>query len=320
MPIDPLSDVISFLKPHTYVAGGFNLGGDWALQFETHEGIKYFAVVSGRCWLAVEGEEMPILLEADDCVLLPNGRRFRMARDLSFEATHISELPESDWRGGVATLNDGGDTLIFGGHFAFSGEHTKMLLGSMPPIMRLRDENEKASLRWSLERMRQELTAGRPGGVLVVQNLAHLLLVQALRLYLAHGIGRSGWLFALGDPKLAPAIRAVHADPGLRWTLPALARTAGMSRSKFALRFKSIAGLSPIDYVVRWRMLLACERLAEGNESLSAIAISLGYQSDSAFNTAFKRVIGCSPGRYARQRLAPDSLAIATTSENGLAP
>lgn len=298
--IDPLSDVISFLKPYTYVAGGFDVGGDWSLQFERHEGIKCFAVVSGRCWLAVEDEETPILLEAEDCVLLPNGRRFRMARDLSFRATHISELQESDWRGGIATLNNGGDTLILGGHFAFSGDHTKMLLGAMPPIMRLRDEDEKAGLRWSLERMRRELIIRRPGGVLVVQNLAHLLLVQALRLYLAQGSGRTGWLFALGDPKLAPVVSAIHADPGLPWTLSMLANRASMSRSKFALRFKSITGLSPIDYVLRWRMLLACERLAEGKDSLSAIAMSLGYQSDSAFNTAFKRVVGCSPGKYSR--------------------
>jgi AraC-like DNA-binding protein len=298
MPTDPLSDVISFLKPHTYVAGGFNLGGDWSLQFEMHEGIKYFALVSGCCWLAVEGEPLPILLEADDCVLLPNGRRFRMARELSFKATHISELSESDWIGGLATVNDGGHTLILGGHFDFSGDHTKMLLGAMPPIMRLRDKDESAGLRWSLNRMREELTGGQPGSVAVVQNLAHVLLVQALRLYLAHGSKRTGWLFALGDPKLAPAVNAIHAEPGSPWTLPILAKKAGMSRSKFALRFKSITGLSPIDYVLRWRMLLASERLKRGNESISAIATSLGYQSDSAFNTAFKRVIGCSPGKF----------------------
>lgn len=299
MSSDPLSDVLSFLKPQTYVAGGFDLGGDWSLQFEKHEGIKYFAVMSGRCWLVVEDEADPILLETDDCVLLPNGRRFRMCKDLSFRSTPIGALPETDWRGGVATLDPGGDTMLLGGHFAFSGDHTKLLLGAMPPILRLRDEGEKAGLRWSLDRMRQELAQGKPGGVLVVEHLAHLLLVQALRLYLAHG-GRTGWLFALGDPKIAPAVSAIHADPGYAWTLPSLAERAGMSRSKFALRFKTIAGLSPIDYVLRWRMLLACERLTRGREPISAIAMSLGYQSDSAFSTAFKRVIGCSPGKYAQ--------------------
>src|SRR5205823_526644 len=86
--------------------------------------------------------------------------------------------------------------------------------------------------------------------------------------------------------------------PGERWTLPALANQAGMSRSRFAARFKAITGASPIDYLICWRMLLACERLSLGIESVAAISASLGYESESAFSTAFKRVIGCAPRTY----------------------
>lgn len=302
MLTDPLSDVLYFLKPRSYIAGGFNFGGDWSLQFETHEGIKYFAVESGQCWLAVEGEATPIFMEAGDCVLLPNGRRFKMARDLSFTSTHISELSDARWRGGIETLNGGGDTVVLGSHFAFSGDHTRMLLGAMPPILRLRDEKEKAGLRWILEHKCQELAQGQPGAALAVESLAHLLLVQALRLYLAQGNGQTGWLFALNDPKIARAVSAIHADPGAHWTLPTLAARAGMSRSSFASRFRSLVGFAPIDYVLRWRMMLACERLVRGSESISAIAMSLGYQSDSAFSTAFRRITGCSPGKYKYSR------------------
>lgn len=299
MTTDPLSDVLSLLKPHTYVAGGFDFGGDWSVRFNVHRGVKYFALVSGAALLAVDGETDPIRLETGDCVLLPNGRRFVIAKDLAFKPIRFEELPESDWNGGIATLNCGGDTMMLGGHFAFSGAHTDMLLGAMPAIVRLRDDSDKAGLRWALERMRQELIEAQPGGVLVVQHLAHLMLVQALRLYLSHGVGRGvGWLFALGDSKIAAAISAIHANPGERWTLPALAEKAGMSRSKFALRFKTVAGSSPIDYLKRWRMLLACDRLTKGNEPISVISSSLGYESEAAFSTAFKRVMGCSPRKY----------------------
>lgn len=174
-----------------------------------------------------------------------------------------------------------------------------MLLGTMPPVVRLRDDSDKAGLRWALDRMRQELTGTQPGRLLVVQQLAHLMLVQALRLYLSHGAGQgAGWLFALGDPKVGAAIRMMHADPGARWTLPMLAEQAGMSRSKFASRFKAVAGTSPIDYLTRWRMLLAKDRLAKGNEQVGAIAISLGYESEAAFSTAFKRVMGYPPRKH----------------------
>ncbi|MBC7801237.1 MAG: AraC family transcriptional regulator [Gemmatimonadaceae bacterium] len=298
--MDPLSDVLSLLKPRTYVAGGFDLGGEWSIQFDAHSGIKCYAMVAGACWLAVEGAAEPVRLTRGDCVLLPNGRQFRLASDLALDPVPFTDLRSVEWRGGIATLNGGGDAMVLGGHFAFTGAHADMLLGAMPPVAHLREDSDKAGLRWALERMRQELTEAQPGGVLVAQHLAHIMLVQALRLYLADGVGRSvGWLFALADPQMAMAIGAMHSSPGARWTLPALAERAGMSRSKFAQAFKATVGISPIDYLTKWRMLLAGDRLATGVEPVSVIAVSLGYESESAFSTAFKRVIGCSPRQYA---------------------
>lgn len=301
MAFDPLSDVLSLLKPHTYIAGGFDLGGRWSIDFDPHTGIKCYALLSGSCWLVLDGQADAVRLEAGDCILLPNGRRFRLTNDLALRPTPFAELHPVEWRGGIATLNGGGETLILGGHFAFAGAHADMLLGAMPPVAHLRDDADKMNLRWALERMRRELTEAQPGGVLVAQHLAHMMLVQALRLYLSGAAGRHvGWLFALADPQLAAAIGAMHADPGTRWTLPALADTAGMSRSTFARAFKATVGTSPLDYLTRWRMLLAGTLLTDGNRPISSIARSLGYESESAFSTAFKRVMGCSPRQYSR--------------------
>ena len=172
----------------------------------------------------------------------------------------------------------------------------------MPTIVRLGESGDKEGLRWMLERMRTELSQMQPGNFLVARHLAHLVLVQALRLYISQGVGRQvGWLFALADPQLATAIGAIHASPGVRWTLPVLAKKVGMSRSNFAQKFKATTGTSPIDYLTRWRMLLACDRLSGGVDTVSAIALSLGYESESAFSTAFKRVIGCAPRHYRYQ-------------------
>ena len=308
LTVDPLSDVLSLLKPQTYVAGGVNLGGSWSLEYEAHSGIKCYAIVSGEAWLAVKGDDDPLLLEAGDCVLLPNGREFILAKDLSFAPRPFRDIPASEWSGGVATLNGGGDTVILAGHFAFSGAHIDLLLGSMPSIIRLRDENDKVGLRWALERLRQELMETQPGRVLIAQHLAHMMLVQALRIYLSVGAGHSvGWLFALADPQLACAIGAIHANPGGAWTLVALAGIAGMSRSKFAKKFKVTTGTSPIEYLTRWRMLAASERLIATSDPVSVIAASLGYESESAFSTAFKRTVGQSPRSYAQRRVVRQS-------------
>ena len=135
----------------------------------------------------------------------------------------------------------------------------------------------------------------------MAQHLAHLMLLQALRLHLAEGsAGGVGWLFALSDKHISAAIAAIHEAPAHRWTLQALAERAGMSRSTFALRFKMTVGASPMEYLTRWRMLLAGDRLMNSSEPVSVIARSLGYESESAFSTAFKRVMGCSPRQYGR--------------------
>jgi AraC-like DNA-binding protein len=178
-----------------------------------------------------------------------------------------------------------------------------MLLELLPPIVHIRKESDKAAIRWSLERLMQELREPQPGGILVAQHLAYMMLVQALRLHLAEGLkGGVGWLFALADKQMSAAINSMHDDPAHGWTLQKLAERAGMSRSTFALKFKETVGATPMEYLTRWRMLLAGDKLTNSSDPVSVIARSLGYESESAFSTAFRRVMGCSPRQYKRSR------------------
>ena len=190
-----------------------------------------------------------------------------------------------------------------GGYFGFEKNHASILLGMLPPIVHIKKEADKLRIRWSIERMMAELREPQPGSFLVLQHLAHMLLVQALRAHLAEGLnGGIGWLFALADEQIGPAINAMHGEPAHPWTLHELAEKVGMSRSGFAAKFKETVGATPIDYLIRWRMLLAGDRLKNSGDPISIIAQSLGYESESAFSTAFKRVMGCSPRQYSRGR------------------
>jgi len=305
--MDPLSDVLSLLKPLSYVSAGFDAGGDWSIQFaDQHAFIKCYAVISGACWLSVADVPDAVRLTAGDCFVLPSGRPFRLASDLTLTPVDAGPIFSPARYGGVVTYNRGGDFFLVGSRFAVSGAHAGMLLGMLPPIVHIRRESDQAALRWSVERMMQELREQQPGGFLVAQHLAHMMLVQALRLHLAEGVrGGVGWFFALADKQMAAAIGAMHEDPAHRWTLPELAARAGMSRSSFALKFKATVGASPLDYLTRWRMLLAGDRLTNSGDPISVIALSLGYASESAFSTAFKRVMGCSPRQYSRGRNPP---------------
>jgi AraC-like DNA-binding protein len=298
--MDPLSDVLSLLKPRSYVFRGFDVGGEWSIQFPRHEGIKCYAVVLGRVWLSVEGVPDATRLQAGDCFLLPRGRPFRLASDMNLTPVDALTILSGAGDAAIATYNGGGDFFGVGGYFDFAGDHAGILLSALPPIVHIRRESDKAALRWSMERMMQELREPQPGGFLVAQHLAHMMLVLALRLHLAEGPGGVGWLFALADKQMGAAINAMHGDPAHRWTLQGLAERAGMSRTSFALKFKATVGASPMEYLTRWRMLLAGDRLAHSSDPISVIALSLGYESESAFSTAFKRAMGRSPRQYGR--------------------
>jgi AraC-like DNA-binding protein len=302
--VDPLSDVLSLLKPRSYVSAGFDAGGDWSIQFrDQHEFIKCYAVVSGQCWLSVDGVPDAIRLKTGDCFVLPSGRPFRLASDLTLTPADAGPIFSPARYGGVVSYNGGGDLFLVGSRFGVSGNHARMLLGMLPPVVHIHKESDRAAMRWSVERMMQELRERQPGSFLVAQHLAHMMLVQALRLHQVEEVSEKvGWLFALADKQLAAAINAMHEDPAHRWTLGELAERAGMSRSIFALNFKKKVGASPMEYLMRWRMLLAADKLTNSVDPISIIALSLSYESESAFSTAFKRVMGRSPRQYGRGR------------------
>ena len=296
--MDPLSEVISFLRLRSYLVGGFEAGGNWSIGFDAYEAIKCYAVTAGACWIAVEGAGEPVFLQQGDCFMLPRGRPFQIASDLS--------LPPDDWRrhfldaeeGALVKINQGSGVTVLGGHFALAGPQAEILIGMLPPIVHVRDETDGETLLWAFERMRQELTDLKPGGILIAQQLASMIFIQALRLYLNENKG-TGWLFALSDQRVGAAIKAIHREPSRRWTVETLANEAGMSRASFAAQFRQLVGESPIEYLTHWRMRLA-ERSLEHGESIGTIAHALGYESESAFRTAFKRVTGNTPRHHAR--------------------
>jgi AraC-like DNA-binding protein len=299
--MDPLSDVLSLLKPRNYLSAGLDAGGDWSIQFPDQQAaIKCGAVVSGQCWLSVEGVVDAVRLGTGDCFLLPRGRPFRLASDMELTPVDARTVFSPARTGGVTAHNGGGDFLLVSSRFGLSGDHAGILLRMLPPIVHIRGESDHSALRWPVERMMQELRAPQPGGFLIVEHLAHMILIEALRLHMAGFRGGVGWLFALADRQMGAAISAMHDDPAHGWTLQALAERVGMSRSTFALKFKATVGVSPMDYLTRWRMLQAGDRLANSSDPVSIIALSLGYESESAFSTAFKRVMGCSPRQYGR--------------------
>jgi AraC-like DNA-binding protein len=307
--MDMLSEVLSLMKPQSYVSGGYRVVFGSAVQFPRKTGMKCYAVLSGTCWLSVEGFA-DVQLSPGDCYILPHGLPFRLATDRTKPAVDYATLRVGNqWGNDDAGVNEG-DCFLVGGHFVLAGPQAELLLSALLDVIHLKSEQDRAVMVSSLTRMREEVLEASPGSSLIVQQLAFAMLIRALRLYLneARPTG-TGWLFALTDPQLSKALTCFHSDPGRGWTLEELAGSVGMSRSAFALKFKQVVGASPMEYLARWRMLLACDRLMSPGVRVGDLAFSLGYESESAFGKAFKRFMKCSPRQYRRDRqiAAPQS-------------
>lgn len=304
---DPLSEVLGRMRPSSPLAQLATDHGDWCVQFQPHGYIKCYVVLRGTCEIAVE-DGIPVALTAGDCVLLPGQRAFRLGSDLTLPAVPLEIYHQQKLsRGQRATAEQSSgagmsEVTFIGSAFTLPEPQAALLLEALPPLIHLEQATGEASLRWSLERMEQELREERPGARLMAEHLAQVFLIQALRVHLERvGTGQVGWLFALTDPQLSGVLGALHAEPAYLWTVQEMAERAGLSRSTFAARFREAVGLPPQAYLTRWRMLLAADRLTGGGESVADIALSLGYESEAAFSTAFKRVMGCPPRRYGRQ-------------------
>lgn len=299
MSDDPFSDILKFTNAQSIVSGGFTAGGSWAIRFPAPDKIKFFAMVRGGCWLCLDDAEAPLRLEAGDVFLLSAQRSFVLAGDLAAAPRDSKSIfvPNS---GAITKVGESEDSFVLGGHVQLDAASGGFLADVLPPLIHVRAASPQASvLQWLLDQLVRERVADLPGASVASAQLAQLMFVQILRAHLAaSGPLAAGWLRAVSDQRIAPALRLMHGDPGRSWRLEELAKAAAMSRTTFALHFKSVAGIAPLAYLTEWRMHLAERALREDSTPVSVLARSLGYTSESAFSNAFKRVTGTAPKRY----------------------
>ena len=172
----------------------------------------------------------------------------------------------------------------------------------MPHLLLVRRGQGKADLLSQLVDLTMaEMQRSRSGAASVRLGLSELLFVEVVRRHIESlPEGQTGWLAGLRDPGVARALAAIHARPEAAWTLEALAREAGVSRSVLAERFPVLVGHTPMQYLTNWRMQVAARLLAEGPGKVSAVAFEVGYRSEAAFSRCFKRVVGISPALWRR--------------------
>lgn len=298
--MDPLSDVLSLLKVHSVLSARFEGCGSWAMHFPAYRHIKFGAVLQGSFWLWTDGSIQPVKLEAGDFYLLTDGSPYCSASDVNQEPADGRKIFDAykEVDGIVRYGNDGDKVVVTGGRFTFDNDISDLLIKQLPPMLRIPAMAPCASpLRAILDLLADETATIRPGFSISATSIANIALVQILRAHLAAMPLTTGWLGAVKDQQIGTALTLMHSDIAKRWTVNDLATAVGMSRTIFTQRFKKIVGFSPLDYLLRWRITVAGTELKNG-VSLSKVAQNVGYSSDTAFNSAFKRITGQSPGRY----------------------
>ena len=296
--MDPLSEALSLLKLKTYMSGGFVLDPGSSYAIPAYQGLKCYIPLSGLCWLSVEGSSEPVQIKAGDCVILPRGLPFHLDAEKVRSSVDVRRLeirrPDDE-----VLYRSSGACSLMGGHFLFAGGPSEILLKSLPLVVHISKDSDKAAIRCSLESIINELRDPQPGGSLIAQQLAHMMLIQALRLHLRdEAVKGTGWLFALADAQMRIAISCIHNAPAHSWTIEELANRAGMSRTAFAQTFKKKVGETSMHYLTRWRMSLAAARLKSSDEPVSTISLAVGYETESAFGKAFRKAWGCSPREH----------------------
>lgn len=305
--MDPLGDIIALLRPRAVLSKPISASGRWGVRYKPTDLASYALVLEGGCWLTLEGQT-PLRLEAGDFLLFPTMPAFEMASDL--EADSIPGAPSGQpIHYGDASLPR--NLWLLGGGFRIELANATLFRTILPsPILLKAGDIDTRGLSQIIQLIVDENAGERPGADMVLQRLLEVLLVQVLRS--APPVEErmpAGTLAGLGDPAVAKTLSAIHADVRGPWTVSRLASIAGMSRSTFAARFKAVVGCGPIDYLGRWRIAIAKDALSRGGTSLEKLAERIGFESASAFSTAFRRQVGCSPGGFGRSSPHADSVA-----------
>ena len=266
----------------------------------------YHLLVEGSCRARLPEEAAAIELAAGDLILFPHGDGHLLGSDVRRPALRAETLVKASPEGGLARIVHGGGgdrTRFICGYVACDSRLCRPMIGALPRMVRV-PLGDRASASWmakTLQHAADESRAPRAGTDAVLTKLSELLFVEALRCYLETVPEQErSWLAGLRDPHVSQALGLMHADPAREWTVNDLGREVGLSRSALAERFTLLIGEPPMQYLTRWRLALGARALKDGSEPVIHVAQQVGYESEAAFNRAFKREFGMPPAAWRR--------------------
>jgi AraC-like DNA-binding protein len=271
--------------------------------------IIYHLLTEGRAYVRME-DGTRIVLNPGDIVMIPHGDRHIMENGPSTKTIDDSEQAAQvlAMRLKLCRIGGGGElTKLVCGYMACEPRLSQVFLSGLPPVFKV-NIREDSSGKWLENSIRfsvDQANESRAGGEAVRAKLSEVLFVETLRAYITQlPAEQTGWLAGARDAEVGKTLALMHRKPDNPWTLADLAKEAGLSRSVLAERFRHYLGETPMAYLTRWRLQLGAEMLGSTSYSVAQIAAEVGYESEAAFNRAFKREFNVPPARFRTQSRA----------------
>jgi AraC-like DNA-binding protein len=268
--------------------------------------VLYHYVTSGRLLARIADNE-PVEFEAGQVMILPHNDSHLMGSRLDLRPIPSKELVQIPNDDGLAVINHGGGgepTRIVCGFLGCDKLDGNPLAEALPPLLKF-DTRQGAAGAWirsTMEFAASEVASRRSGSETVLAKMSELLFVEAVRSYVETlSDEQTGWLAGLKDPFVSRALSLLHGRVAHAWTVDDLGREVGLSRSALADRFTRLIGEPPMRYLASWRIQVAAQQLRNSDAPLARIAEHVGYESESAFNRAFKQDFGVPPATWRKQ-------------------
>ncbi len=282
--------------------------------------IEYHYISEGAAYVRVGEETTPLI--AGDIVMIPHGDPHLMGNGPACKPIDGGSAIDALMAGRIRLADFGGggeNTGLVCGYLACDAQLIRPVLAGLPRALRVNLRSDPAG-EWFEKTLRHavdQASVAAPGSAVILAHLAEVLFAEVLRRYLLSlPEGRSGWLAGAGDPAVGRALAALHREPAREWTLEELAQHAGVSRSGLTEKFAKYLGQAPMTYLTEWRLDLGAEALRSTSRSVQRVALDVGYESEAAFNRAFKRRFTMPPAKYRREVRAQSSAFPAREAAN----
>lgn len=309
-----LGDLLNGIHLRSSVLFRPEFGAPWGVSIDRSKTLRrgipdhatvFHIVADGSCWLHVSGVRTPVVMSEGDFAILTRGTPHILRDKPETPAINFFDLVKRCAPGKDGVFRAGGEgptTKFVCGGMQFEDPGTHPLLAILPPLLYVKATEQAASpcLRMTIRHILTELDSDDAGAPEVVTRLADILFILAVRSYFEQNADTAefGWLAAVRDQRVGPALGLLHGQPDKPWTIESLSRHVAMSRSAFADRFTMLVGEPPFRYLTRVRINAAARRMRMSDDGLGAVAAAAGYESLAAFTRAFRRHLGMTPGMY----------------------